>query len=261
MTSGVTKAGWIKALNPPWNVTQPNHGFMLRTGDRIVGVYAALYSERQIEGKPEQFCNLAAWCVLEDYRAHGLRLLRALLSQRGFHFTDLSPSGNVVALNARLKFTALDTSTALVPNLPWPTRSTSVRIVSLPAAIEQTLKGRDLQIYQDHAQTAASRHVVVVAGDQTCYVIYRRVRRKRLPIFASLLYVGNPHLFSHTNRYFFGHLLLRHGIPFTLSELRVGGHRPVPSVMVKARPKMYRSASLSPNQIDYLYSELTCVAW
>ena len=40
--------------------------------------------------------------------------------QDGYHFTDLSPSGNVVALNRRLGFTQLDTATALVPNLPWP---------------------------------------------------------------------------------------------------------------------------------------------
>ena len=55
------------------------------------------------------------------YRLHGLRLLKAVLRQEGYHFTDLSPSGNVVGINERLRFRFLDTTTALVPNLPWPT--------------------------------------------------------------------------------------------------------------------------------------------
>ena len=57
-----------------------------------------------IDGRVERFCNLGAWCVLPEHRFHALRLLKALLAQDGYHFTDLSPSGNVVGLNERLGF-------------------------------------------------------------------------------------------------------------------------------------------------------------
>ena len=93
---------------------------MLLDGDRIVGAHLAFYSRADDRRPPERFCNLGAWCVLPEYRFHGLRLLKALLAQEGYHFTDLSPSGNVVGLNKRLGFEFLDTTTALVPNLPWP---------------------------------------------------------------------------------------------------------------------------------------------
>ena len=179
----------------------------------MVGVYLAFYSERKIDGRSERFCNLAAWCVLEEYRSHGLRLLRALLAQKGYHFTDLSPSGSVIALNTRLKFSHLDVATALVPNLPWPLWSPRVRVISEPQEIERTLRGRDLEIYRDHARAAAARHVVVVKGGETCYVMFRKDRRKNLPLFASILYVGNPELFRTTAKYVFRHLLFRHGIP------------------------------------------------
>ena len=83
-----------------------------------------------------------------------------------------------------------------------------------------------------------------------------------LPLFASILYVGNQELFPTIAHHVFRHLLFRHGIPATLAELRVVGNRPKPSIMLKSpRPKMYRSTNLSPDQIDDLYSELTCVAW
>ena len=262
LNARVTAAAWAAAITPPWVVDQPNHGFLLRVGERVVGAYLAFYSEREIDGRRERFCNLAAWCVLEEYRSHSLRLLRALLAQKGYHFTDLSPSGSVVPLNTRLKFSHLDVATVLVPNLPWPLWSRRARVISDAQEIERTLRGRDLHIYRDHARTAAARHVVVVKGGGTCYVMFRKDRRRNLPLFASILYVGNPELFRTIARYVFRHLLIRHGIPATLAELRVVGDRPKPSIMLKSpRPKMYRSVDLRPDQIDYLYSELTCVAW
>jgi hypothetical protein len=258
----VTAGEWAAAMVPAWTVDQPNHGFLLRVGEHVVGVYLAFYSQRTINGRPEQFCNLAAWCVLEEYRSHGLRLTRALLAQKGYHFTDLSPSGSVVQLNTRLGFSHLDVATALVPNLPWPLWSQQVRVICEPGEIERTLRGRDLEIYRDHARAIAALHVVVVKRGEVCYVMFRRDRRKRLRLFASILHIGNPELFRTTAKFVFRHLLFRYGIPLTMAELRVVGDRPKPSIMLKSsRPKMYRSAYLCPGQIDYLYSELTCVAW
>ncbi len=92
--------------------------------------------------------------------------------------------------------------------------------------------------------------------------MFRRARRKNLPLFASILYTGNRELFPEIAHYVFRHLLFRYGIAATLAELRVVGKRPKLSIMLKSpRPKMYRSTTLRPDQIDDLYSELTCVAW
>ena len=33
---------WERAMAPPWSVDQPNHGFLLDDGDRVVGVHLAL---------------------------------------------------------------------------------------------------------------------------------------------------------------------------------------------------------------------------
>ena len=168
---------------------------MLVDGETVVGVQLAFYAERLIDGRPERFCNLGAWCVLPDYRFHSIRLLRAVLSQEGYHFTDLSPSGNVPAINSRLNFRSLDTTTALVPNLPWPTVPGRARISSDPEVIERTLTGRELEIYRDHRSAGAALHAVVIDGDDWCYVIYRKDRRKKLPLFVSVLHVSNPELF------------------------------------------------------------------
>jgi hypothetical protein len=262
LNARVPAAAWERAAQPPWSVDEPNHGFMLVDDGAIVGVHLAFYSERTIDGRAERFCNLGAWCVLPDYRFHGLKLLKALLAQKDHTFTDLSPSGNVPGLNARLGFRPIDTSTWLVPNLPWPSLPRAGSIISDPAAIAGALDGHELELYTDHADAAAARHVVLERGDERCYVVFRKDRRKRLGLFASLLHVSDPALFRRMSRPFARHLLLRHGACATLAEERIVTFRPPGSLVLRSpRQKMFRSTRLQPAQIDYLYSELVCVAW
>ena len=262
LNARVAAEDWARAVDVPWTVERPNAGFMLVDGDEVVGVQLAFYSERIIDGVTERFCNLGAWCVLPDHRLRGLGLLRAALRQEGYHFTDLSPSGNVVGVNERLGFEFLDTATALLPNLPWPTLPGRGRIISDPDLIERTLTGPDLELYRDHAAAPAAHHVVLTRGDERCYVIFRRDRRKGLPLFASVLYVSDPGLFRAMARRFARHLLIHHRAPATLVEDRIVGRQPWPSFRVRTqRRKMFRSPTLTPSQIDDLYSELVCVAW
>lgn len=257
----ISPATWAAAIRPPWRPPSPDHGFMLASGELVLGVYLAFYSQRRVGGQMERICNLSAWCVAEDYRSHGLRLLKAMLAQDGYTFTDLSPSGNVVSLNSRLNFRQLDTATVLVPNWPWP-RSAHTRVISDPALIESALDRRDLEIYRDHAGAIAAHHLLVQRDDEHCYVMFRRDRRKNLPLFASLLYVSNPELFRKTARHFYSHLLTHFGVAATLAEKRVVLHQPRFSIRLRSpRPKMFRSSRLRSDQIDYLYSELACVPW
>ena len=264
----VSAEQWQSAMRVPWAIEAPNYGFLLESEGGVVGVYLAFYSERLVAGVRERFCNLGAWCVLPEHRFSGLRLLKSLLDQPGYHFTDLSPSGNVAPLNTRLGFEFLDTDTALVPNLPWPTWPTwpvgadRLRLSSDPRVIEAALDGVDLQRYRDHVGTAAARHLVIQDGDRACHVVFRRDRRKNLPLFASVLYASDPELFARAWRRVSRHLLIRHGLPVMLVETRCLSRRVWPSVILpQHRRKMYRSHSLKPDEIDYLYSELVCVAW
>ena len=261
LNTRVTVDAWVRSLTVPWVVEAPNAGFMLVEGEAIVGAQLAFYSERTVEGRAERFCNLGALRA-SSLPLDALRLLRAPLAQDGYHFTDLSPSGSVVGLNSRLGFEFLDTTTSVIPNLPWPSVPWHGTISSDPALIERTLTGMELQRYRDHAATAAARHLVLIRDEDWCYVIFRKDRRKGLPLFASILHVSNPELFRVMARPLCRHLVLRHGVPATLVERAVVEHRPRLSLTVDSpRRKMFRSSALGPAQIDYLYTELVCVSW
>jgi hypothetical protein len=253
---------WAAMMAPSWESDAPNHGYLLREGARIVGVQLAFYSERERPTGLVRFCNIAAFCVLPDFRVHSLRLLRAVLAQKGYCFTDLSPSGNVQPLNLRLGFQKLDTTSVLVANVAALFASGTMRLITDHEAIAGRLKGSDLAIFRDHRDAAAAEHALIVDGDRHCHVIFRRDRRKGLPLFATLLHVSDPALFRKGRAQLFRHLMLRRGIPFTLMEMRLVGDRPLLSRLLPGhRPKMFRSAELRPEDVDYLYSELTCVSW
>ncbi|NLU62358.1 hypothetical protein HCA61_08770 [Rhodococcus sp. HNM0563] len=227
----------------------------------MVGTLLALYSQRRVAGQVERFCNMGSWCVLSDYRARSMSLLDALLAQDGYHFTVLSPDDGPREILSWRKFRFLDTSAALIPNLPWPTVPSRTRVSSDPQVIARTLTGVEFDLYRDHAHALAARHLVVLRGQESCYVMYRKCRYKGIPVFAIVLHVSNPGLFQRALMPLTRHLLVRHGLVATLAELRLIERRPRMSFELDSWPKMYRSADLEPAQIDDLYSELVCVPW
>jgi hypothetical protein len=262
LNSRVSPSAWRALFAPPWNAESPNHGFQLIVDERIVGAYVAVYADREIDGVARRFCNLAAFCVLEDYRTHSFRLVRAILAQKGFDFTDFSPSGNVTALNERLGFARLDTATRLSPNLPHLPRR-GLTVSSDPAVVAGALTGQDARVYRDHLDAGAARHIVVISGGEYGYLVVRKDRRKRLPFFVSPLYVGGSRALLRAAWPQVGsHLLRRHAALATLAEGRVLGFRPALGIDLTApRAKMVRSTSVPADSIDYLYSELTLLEW
>jgi hypothetical protein len=260
MGERVSAVSWVKAMNVPWSVDAPNHGYLLRAGGDVVGVQLAYYSCREIRGEVLDICNLGAWSVDEAYRLSGLRLLKAVLAQDHYHFTDLSPSGNVVPINERLNFAHLDTTTALSLNTsPLPSRA---EVVSEPDVVEAHLSEKDRRVYLDHRETAAARHAVLVHGSRSCYILFRRDRRKGLSLFVSILHVSDPELLHRHFGAFSRFALRQHGAVATLSELRVVGRQPPLSRLIpRPRPKMFRSRVLKAGDVDYLYSELECLEW
>ncbi|WP_264070891.1 hypothetical protein [Mycolicibacterium komossense] len=245
----------------PWRGEAPNHGFMLRDGQRVVGTLLALYSERLIAGRVERFCNLGSWCVLPAYRSRSISLLSALLAQSDFHFTVLSPDRGSQEILPWLKFHFLDTSAALIPNMPWPSVPRRTRISAKPEVIERTLTGSELKIYLDHVGSLAAQHLVLIRRGEHCFVMYREFKYRDVPVFAVVLHVSNPGLFRLALPQLGRHLLVRHRLVATMAELRIIEHRPRLSFRLDDWPKLLRSASLEPEQIDYLYSELECVPW
>ena len=221
----VAAEAWAKGIGVQWVPDAPNHGFMLIEDGKSSGQTLLFTPNVRSTGDASASAILELCVSADSRRAHAIRLVRAILRQPGYHFTDFSPSGNVIELNRRLGFHSLDNSTALQINWPVLPRS-SVSIITDEVEIEHRLSGRDLQIFRDHRGSAAAHHLLVTSGPELCYVIGRRDRRKRLPVFLSVLYVSNAELFRRSTRHVAHHFLVHTGALATLLETRITGHPP-----------------------------------
>ncbi|WP_426184801.1 hypothetical protein [Microbacterium sp. TWP3-1-2b2] len=258
LNARVAESSWASLMTPPWTSEAPNRGFLMISDGEIVGAYVAVHSDRDVEGATVSVCNLAAFCVLPEFRTHSLRLMRAMLAQKGLVFTDLSPSGAVPAMNERLGFRYLDRATRLVLNAPG--FGGGVSVTDAPEELERTLVGADLTLYRDHREAPAARHLLVRTSAGYAYLVYRRDRRKRLPLFMTPLYAGGDREILRRSWPAVAAHLLAKGLPFTLAESHILGFVPggLGRELKNPRPRMVKG---DPAPSDYLYSELALLSW
>ncbi len=255
-----TPEAWAEAFRQNWCPNKPNNGFMIRHEGRIVGGIGAIYAERTIRGKTERFCNITSWCVLDAFRTQSGRLAMALVSQPGFHFTDLTPTEVVSRTLQFLKFKPMDERHFVWPNFPWlPAPPLATRVVSDAEQIAALLPAEDAAAYRDHRHLPWLNHLAVGHGGRWTYVVWRKTRLKGVT-GAMVLAVGDAELFLRGRLAFGGHLLLRHGLPYTRIEARLLPRLPRASwVLSGYRNKVYRSDTLGERDISNLYTELVAL--
>lgn len=248
---------WIESLTHRWAAAVPNHGMQLRDGDRLVGVFCAIYSDQVIDSRLERFCNPHSWCVLESHRHHGIGLLLQLMRQVGYHFTMFTPNPKVAEVFRGLKFKDLDSRLLVFANLPdWQALRPGHFAVSQPAAIEARLSGLARAEYEAHRDIPWLRFAAFGTSRDACLAIYKPVRWKRLPC-AWLMHVSSPAQFDRHGGLLRQHLLLQHGMASTRIEERwLAPRRRLAFRIQRTQPKLFMSKSLADPQIRDVYSEL-----
>jgi hypothetical protein len=258
LNPNISASLWAEAFQQDWGMDKPNNGFLLRDPEgRIVGGIGAIYAEQTIRGKPERFCNITSWCVLEQYRSHSMRLAMALVSQPGFHFTDFTPTVVVAGSLRFLKFKPMDGRVTVMPNLPW--WDPRVRVVSDPETIERVLSPRDAKVYRDHRHFPWLKHAAVGRPGAYCHVVYKKGVLKHLPC-AVVLYASAPDLFLRYRFTLGRYFLFRHGMASMRIESRFLPRPPRFSAQVDGYyNKMFRSDTLCESDISNLYSEFAAL--
>lgn len=248
---------WADAFRQNWGVDKPNNGFMIRDdAGNIVGGIGAIYGAYPVRGKREQFCNITSWMVLDAYRTQSMRLAMAVISQPGFHYTDLSPTAVVEQSLKFLKFKPMNEARTVLFNLPAPQqRLTGAGVVCNPARIERLLDEASLRVYRDHKHFPWLRFLVIGKGTQRSLVIYKRATLKHLPS-AEIIGFTNPEIFLNYLPLLGCHFLLR-GMATTRVETRLLPGKPAwPHTELKGyRNRVFRSDTLVEGDIQNLYSE------
>lgn len=248
---------WAEAFRQDWGVDKPNNGFLIRDDSgRIVGGIGAIYAQYPVRGKPERFCNITSWVVLDPYRTQSMRLAMAVVSQPGFHFTDLSPTAVVEQSLKFLKFKPMNERRTVLFNLPAPhQRLAGIRVVTDPTRIESMLDPAAARVYRDHRHFPWLRFLIVGKDDAWSLVVYKQAMLKHLPS-AEIAGFTRPENFQRCLPILGCHFLLQ-GMVTTRVESRLLPARPAwPHTELGGyRHKVFRSDSLSEADISNLYSE------
>lgn len=249
---------WANSYRYKWHPNRPNHGFLLRCEEKIVGVFMAIYSQRQIRGQMESFCNPNSWVVEKPYRTHSKKLLDALLNQQGFHFFITTPNPIVVALFKRKKFRFMGDQTFLIPNIPW-LKGRNIQILSDISEIEKVLEPNANQIMKDHKEIPWLIHRAIGKPGQWCHIILKKRIWKKAPS-AQLLHISDPNLFLDYLPTFGNHLLFQFGMLTTQIETRFLNKNPILFIKIhELQPKMFSSLTLGEADMGYIYSESTAL--
>jgi hypothetical protein len=259
LSSARSAEQWAQAFRQEWGVARPNSGFVVRDQGRIVGGIGAIYAERIIRGRPERFCNITSWCVLDAYRTQSMRLAMAVVSQPGYHFTDLTPTEVVSKTLQFLKFKPMNERHAVWPNFPWPlSRLAGVRVIADPNGIEAALSASDAKVFRDHRHLPWLRHAAVGRPGAYCHVVWKPNRLRGVP-GAMVLAFSDAELFLRHRRALGAHLL-RQVCLYTRVESRLLRRLPrLSRELAGFRSKVFRSDTLSEADISNLYSEIVAL--
>jgi hypothetical protein len=255
-----TPEAWRNALIHPWSEQRPNFGVQMRDGDKLVGVLCAIYSDQTIGGRTEKFCNPHSWCVLKDYRNHGIGLVLSIVKQQGYHFTMLTPNPKVAQIFRGLRFRDLGTPTVTFPNLPAPLAALSGTFAeSSTQRIAERLAEPVRRDFELHREIPWLTFVAFGRGTDVCLVAFKRIRWKRMPC-AWLMHVSDPEAFDRHVGTLRNHLLFRHGLLVSYVEKRFLSRAPrVAYHGTRTQAKLYLSRELKDTQIRDLYSELVAL--
>jgi len=245
-----------------WPTARPNVGAVIEdTAGTLGGFLGAIYSEREVAGKPRAICNLTSWAVDPAYRRASLAMLKCLLDQDRagqppLTFTTFSASPDAAEILRFLKFqTARADKLLFTAAARLRRRPADLHVIDGADAVAPRLSPAHRRILDDHRGYRCG-HVLIERGDRQCYAV-TLARGRGARKFADVLYASDPQLFVDGIAGVVAATMRAHRTWLTGIDLR-WVDRPPPFALCYTglRPVMFRSDDLDARDICALHSEL-----
>ncbi|HEY2840530.1 MAG TPA: hypothetical protein VGJ26_15340 [Pirellulales bacterium] len=240
-----------KIVHAPWAGSEVDYGCVLDVGGEIAGFIGWTTATRRLRGQSYKFRNMTTWFVRETHRKASLTLARKALSLPNSTFTVLSATPVAMKLWKYFDFQTFEDGIRIV--YPAPSlRGKRVSIVAdhLADSLPEPLR----RVHIDHLNSPCCQICLECEGEK-CLVI--GLRKARRPFsHTRILYASNRDFFARHIRGV-ALALCRHWRVATLRvESRLVGRVPFSRLRKLKSPLMFRSTSLSADDMDALYSEV-----
>ena len=250
-------AAWRRAFEHRGWSSEECTGFALALRGRFIGLLGALFSDREVDGRRQRYCNLHSWYVLPEHRGpSSLVLLRAVLELPDTVLTDFSASAEVAGMLERIGFHCLGTGLTVLPALPFAGVGVApaIDLESSPDAAARILSPGDLRIFRDHHGIDCRHLVAQEPGGEYCYVVASRPHGGPLA-HVHVHYVSRPKLLARRHLAF-RKALFADGARYAAIPTRLLRDERLPlSFQARGGRTMCRPA-VPPSTIDSLYSEM-----
>jgi hypothetical protein len=252
-----TRAFWHDVIerlrNRPTPAELPRYGYLLETGDRLVGAILQIFSIiRATDRAPSTRCNVSSWYVDPEFRGYAPLLVARAIKQKAVTYLNISSVPHTRPILQAQGYTRY--SNGIFVTVPALTGGAGarVRICEAPAVPQAACDADERALLEEHVRYGCVS-LWCETGDGVYPFVFRPRRVKRLVPCAQLVYCRSIDDFVRFARPL-GLTLARHGRPLVILD----ANGPVPGLPGKyfdeTMPRYFKGAA-PPRLGDLAYTE------
>jgi hypothetical protein len=245
----------LGARRPPADL--PQYGYLLESGDRLVGAILLICAQVQTGEASLRRCNLSSWYVEPEFRSYGSLLVSRALAHKNVTFLNISAAPHTWPIIEAQGFCRYSNGVFVaVPALNGLFGSSGVKILDARTRPTVAFDPLEQDILVQHADLGCIS-LWCATSERAYPFVFRPRRVKKLLPCAQLIYcrdVGDFVRFAGP----LGRRLLRHGKPFAI----VDANAPIPGLIGLYRrgtmPRYFKGPQ-KPRLGDLAYTEYAVI--
>jgi len=251
----LAKERWRNLFNRQWDCQVEPLGYVLMNANEIAGYIGLITVERKIHEQRHRITGLTSWTVNKQYGGHAIKLIFPFIRDQERTLTCFTPAKSVDAVFRRFGFQELNAFLQVIPFWVMPVGQKDYQISFDIEQHRPILTKGDWQIYCDHRQFA-SEHFILKNGKTYCYVVAKRILKKRLP-FLHIHYISDKEQFREGIQKFVAMICYRtKTLGLIIFDSYLGYKKVTGAIRIKMPDKpLFRSPTLPAEDVDSLYSE------
>jgi len=245
-----------------WQQNENYAGYMLSDKGKAVGFIGLIFSEREIDGATEKFCNISSWIVDVEYRSVNHLLLLPLLKLKTHTLTNFSPTAEVHKILSKMGFRDFSTQRRVIYPIPaLKTFSSKCRLVTDRDEISNELQSVNKKIFDDHSQFNC-HHLLMKTKQGQCYILFNiiSVRLKenseKWSQVVQIHHISSADIFIEFIAKITVKLFLKYKAQALIVNENLINDAVIPFSVKIPNLMLYKSSKVSEKNIDTLYSEL-----
>jgi hypothetical protein len=257
MNSKISIPRWAELIDGRWAAQDAVYAIVAEANGAIEGVLAAIYADREINGRMARTCNLSSWYITKGFRGGGLgfKMMSTALSEPGVTFTTYSSNPPALSVCFKAGMVPLETH-----RLVWHAQSApALGGVEITQDVDSALGDLD----------ATSRKALDDHKGMNIYpAIYRADGKTGLAVFSikekgtdiayhEALYISEREVFANHARAIADTILPKTQALMSVDSRFLEGLevRPDEAIPLPVQ-RGFQSAGLKPAEMDFLYSEI-----